>query len=58
MIVKEHGIVTNLGRGEVDNLLCGHVVLVADEQLVHVLRGVAVNLLQPLLDVLEGLLQL
>lgn len=42
-----------LGDLVVDNLLLGHIALVADEKLVNTLGGVAVNLLQPLLDVVE-----
>lgn len=36
------------------DLLVRHVALVAHEQLVHALRRVAVDLLQPLLDVVEA----
>lgn len=43
-----------LGNGVLDNLLVGHIALVADEQLVDALGGVSVNLLKPLLDVVEG----
>jgi hypothetical protein len=39
--------------GVLDNLLVGHIALVADEKLVDALGSVAVNLLQPLLDVVE-----
>lgn len=35
------------------DLLVRHIALVTDQQLVHALCGVAVNLLQPLLDVVE-----
>ena len=48
--------ISHLRRGKVDNLVGGEVALVADEQLVDVLGGVAVDLLQPLLDVAEALL--
>ena len=44
---------SHLCRCVVDDLLGGQVGLVADEELVHVLSGIAVNLLQPLLDVVE-----
>ena len=44
---------TDLGRVGVDDLLGGKVALVADQQLVDALARVAVNLLQPLLDVVE-----
>ena len=37
----------------VNDLLVGHIALVAHEELVDALRSVAVNLLQPLLDVVE-----
>jgi hypothetical protein len=36
-----------------DDLLVSHIALVADEKLVDTLGSVAVNLLQPLLDVVE-----
>merc|ERR1719499_770825 len=36
--------------------LGGQVALVPDEQLVHVIRGVLIDLLHPVLDVVEGLL--
>lgn len=42
-----------LGDGVLDDLLVRHIALVADEQLVDALGGVAVNLLQPLLHVVE-----
>lgn len=42
-----------LGDGVLDDLLVRHVALVADKQLVDALGGIAVNLLQPLLDVVE-----
>lgn len=38
----------------VHDLLVGHIALVAHEELVHALGSVAVNLLQPLLDVVEA----
>ena len=44
---------TDLGRVVVDDLLGGKIALVADQQLVDALARVAVNLLQPLLDVVE-----
>lgn len=40
----------------VDDLLGGEIALVADEQLVHVVASVTVDLLQPLLHVIEGVL--
>jgi len=40
-----------LGDGGIDHLLGRHIGLVADEQLVDRLGGVAVDLLEPLLDV-------
>lgn len=36
-----------------DDLLVSHIALVADEELVNALGSVAVDLLQPLLDVVE-----
>eukprot|EP00769_Ergobibamus_cyprinoides_P001707 gnl/Ergobibamus_cyprinoides/2771.p2 GENE.gnl/Ergobibamus_cyprinoides/2771~~gnl/Ergobibamus_cyprinoides/2771.p2 ORF type:complete len:153 (-),score=34.43 gnl/Ergobibamus_cyprinoides/2771:155-613(-) len=45
----------SLATGYVNGLAGGQVALVADEQLDDVLAGVAVNLLQPELDVLERL---
>lgn len=47
---------THLGCGVVHHLLCREVTLVAHQQLVHVLAGIAVDLLQPLFDIVEGLL--
>lgn len=44
---------TYLGNGVLDNLLIRHIALVAYEQLVDALSGVPVNLLEPLLDVVE-----
>lgn len=38
-----------------DDLLVGHIALVTDEELVNALGSVAVDLLQPLLDVVEGI---
>ena len=38
----------------VNHLLVRHIALVAHEQLVHAFGGVTINLLQPLLDVVEG----
>ena len=46
--------ITNLRDGVFDHLLVCHITLVADEQLVDSLRGVAVDLLKPLLDVVEA----
>ena len=45
---------THLRHGVLHNLLVRHITLVAHEQLVHTLRSVAVDLLQPLLDVVEA----
>jgi len=42
-----------LGDGVLNDLLVGHIALVTDEKLVDTLGGVTVNLLQPLLDVVE-----
>lgn len=43
-----------LGDRVLDDLLVRHIALVAHQQLVHALGGIAVNLLQPLLDVVEA----
>lgn len=42
-----------LGYSILDDLLVGHIALVADEELVNTLGCVAVDFLQPLLDVVE-----
>ena len=47
-------LVTNLCYLVLDNLLVRHIALVADKQLVHTLCRIAVNLLQPLLHVVEA----
>ena len=44
---------TDLCHGVLDDLLVGHIALVADEELVNTLGRVAVDLLEPLLDVVE-----
>jgi len=44
------------GCGEIHHFLGGQVALVAHQQFVDVLAGVSVNLLQPLLHVVEGFL--
>ncbi len=44
-----------LGNGILDHLLIRHIALVANEQLVDTLGGVPIDLLKPLLDVVEGL---
>ena len=46
---------TYLGDAVLNNLLAGQIRLVPDEQLVHALRRVSVDLLEPLLDVREGI---
>lgn len=46
--------VAYLGYCVLHDLLVRHITLVADQQLVDALSGVSVNLLQPLLDVVEG----
>ena len=51
---KQRSTLTHLGDTVLHNLLAGQVGLVADEQLVHTLRRIPVNLLEPLLDVREG----
>lgn len=45
---------TYLGDGVLHDLLVSHIALVAYEQLVDSVCGVSVDLLQPLLDVVEG----
>lgn len=47
---------THHGRRVVHHLLNGQITFVAYEQFVDVLARIALNLLQPLLDVVEGLL--
>ena len=45
-----------LGNGVVNDLLVGQVTLVSDQQFVDAFRGVTINLREPLLDVVEGVL--
>lgn len=45
---------TYLGNRVLDDLLVRHITLVANQQLVDTLGGVAVDLLEPLLDVVKG----
>lgn len=47
----------HLGSGVVHHLLGGEVTLVAHQQLIDILAGVAVNLLEPLLHVGVGFLE-
>jgi hypothetical protein len=49
----EEAVWTHLGNGVLDDLLVGHIGLVADQQLVDALGCVAVDLLKPLLHVVE-----
>ena len=49
----EEAVWTHLGNGVLDDLLVGHIGLVADQQLVDALGCVAVDLLEPLLHVVE-----
>ena len=50
----EEGLgVSYLGNSILDHLLIRHIALIAHKQLVHALSSVAINLLQPLLDVVE-----
>lgn len=44
---------TNLGHSVLNNLLVLHIALVADQKFVDTLGGIAVNFLQPLLNVVE-----
>jgi len=43
-----------LGRSILNLTLVGYVALVPNQQLVHTLAGIAVNLLEPGLDIAEG----
>ena len=45
-----------LGCSVIDNLLCSQVALVSNEKLVHIFAGIAIDFLQPLLDIVERLL--
>ena len=47
---------THLSCGVIDNLLRSQVTLVSDEKLVHIFTGIAIDFLQPLLDIVERLL--
>ena len=47
---------TNLCGGEIHNFLCCQICLVANKQFVHVLAGISVDFLEPLLHVVERLL--
>lgn len=44
---------TNLGHSVLDDFLVCDIALVSNEELVDTLSGIAVNLLQPLLNVIE-----
>lgn len=44
-----------LCNGVLDDLLVRHIALVAYEELVDALGGISVDLLEPLLDVVEGI---
>ena len=44
---------TNLRHCVLNNLLVCHIGFVADKELIDALRGIAVDLLEPLLDVVE-----
>jgi hypothetical protein len=44
---------THLGNGVFNNFLVRHIAFVSNQQLVHTLCGISVNLLQPLLDIVE-----
>ncbi len=52
-IGREKEGTTDLGHGVLDHLLVRHIALVTDEQFVDAFRGIAVDFLQPLLDVVE-----
>ena len=49
-------MMAHLGCLVVDNLLGCQVTLVSNKQLVDVLIGVSVNLIEPLLDIVEAVL--
>lgn len=57
LLQRSRGQGSYLGCSVVHHLLGGQVALVADQQLVDVLAGVAVDLLQPLLHVVERFLR-
>lgn len=46
--------VAHLGYSVLNDFLVRHIALVAHQELVHAFGGVAVNLLQPLLDIVEA----
>ena len=46
--------VAYLGNRVLNHLLVRHIALVANKQLVHALSGISVNLLKPLLYIVEG----
>ena len=46
-------IITHLSHRVFDDLLVLHITLVADQKLVNTFSSIAINLLQPLLDVVE-----
>lgn len=47
---------THRSCGMIDNLLGGQVALVAHQQLIDIFACVSLDLLQPLLDIVKGLL--
>jgi hypothetical protein len=60
MLATNSGTRQRLGKcdsylcdGVLNHLLIGHIALIADKQLVHAFGGVPVDLLEPLLDVVE-----
>jgi hypothetical protein len=44
---------TNLCDSVFNNLLVRHIALVSNKQFIHTLRRVSIDLLQPLLDIVE-----
>lgn len=50
------GYTTHLGGLRGDDLVRSEIALVPDEELVDILAGVAVDLVQPLLDIVEAVL--
>ena len=49
-------VINYLCGGVIDDFLCGQIAFVSDEQLIDVFTGVTIDLLKPLLDVVERFL--
>ena len=54
-LMQDKIIDTYLCNSIFNHLLICHIALIAYEQLVHALRSIAINLLQPLLDIVEAI---